>query len=234
MATQNVGSTRLGGDLASFSPIEGEIERHPITLLNDRYFFGSTKYMRQFTLYTKEQGASKYNYAPFIPPAVITDVTNSTNFIVDIPNAYRQFFKVGDNVSVLDVSVGTGVTAFIDDDEDTADPSSMDGVTIDIISAEDGGTGGSGFTKITCTTDEVGSSFTAAAGDVLVLTKYAMSDRLVLVEEPILFTADSSAITVAGIFTADRIDQNYIWNATYVDKSKLYGTSSWKISIKDK
>jgi len=223
MATQNVGSKRLGGDLASFYPIEGKIERHPITLLNDRNFFGSTKYMRQFTLYTKEQGDSKYNYAPFLPPAVITDVTNSTHFVADIPNAYREFFKVGDQACVLDVSAGTTVNTFVDTDGDTAAVATMSGAVIDIISAEDGGTGGSGFTKITCTGDEMGTSWTAAAGDVLVLAKYAMSDRLVLVEEPILFTADSSSITVAGIFTADRIDQNYIWNSTYVDKTKLYG-----------
>lgn len=223
MATQKVGATRLGGDLAGFSPVQGRIERHEITLLNDRYFFGSTRFMRQFSLFTKEQGSGKYNHAPFIPPAIITDVTNTTNFVCDIPNAYREFFATGDTVCVLDVSAGTGVNTFVDDTADDATPDSMVGITIDAISAVDGGTGGTGFTKITCTGETLGSSWSAAAGDVLVLAKYAMSDRLVLVEEPILFTADSVAITVAGIFVADRIDQNYIWNTTYVDKTKLYG-----------
>jgi len=223
MVTKNVGATRLGGDLAAFYPIQGRIERHEITLLNDRYFFGSKKFMRQFTLFTLEQGSGKYNYVPFIPPATITDVTNTTNFVADIPNDYREFFKVGDTVCVLDVSEGTGVNTFVDKTSDSATPDSMVGITIDAISAEDGGTGGTGYTKITCTGEEMGSSWTAAAGDVLVLAKYAMSDRLVLVEEPFLYTADDSAITLSAIFVADRIDQNYIWNSTYVDKTKLYG-----------
>lgn len=99
--------------------------------------------------------ASPYDAMPFFSNAVMTDITNSTNFVCDVPDALAKRFKVGDLVKFYDVS------------ESEVDAGALTSLTIDIVSVAGGGTAGAGFTKITCT-GEVFTN-TPATSDLLVL-----------------------------------------------------------------
>ncbi len=121
------------------------------------------------TLYNKLlDGIGKY--APRMMNGLISKQSNSTNFICDVPNALRAYLATGDLVRYYDAS---------------AEALSADSITIDAISAEDGGDLGTGYTKITCT----GEVFTAApltGADYLVLSDGSEEDAdMVLVDEEV-------------------------------------------------
>jgi len=101
------------------------------------------------------QTASPYKAMPFFSNAAMTDITNSTNFICDVVDALAKRFAVGDLVKFYDVSDGA------------LDAGALTSLEIDIISAAGGGTGGAGFTKITCTAEVFTN--TPATADLLVL-----------------------------------------------------------------
>lgn len=99
--------------------------------------------------------ASPYKALPFFSSAAATSITNTTNFVCDVPDAYAKRFKVGDLVTFYDVSAGA------------LDTGAVNSITVDAVGAAGSGTGGTGFTLVTCT----GETFTntPAASDLLVL-----------------------------------------------------------------
>jgi len=90
--------------------------------------------------------------------ATMSSVNNTTTFDCDIPNADRYKFAVGDEVVVWDVSAKTWLYQ-----------TGTTGVTIASISDADGGDQGTGYTKITATTNQTFGTGTPADGDVLYL-----------------------------------------------------------------
>lgn len=155
------------------------------------------------------QSASPYKAMPFFSSAVMTDITNTTNFICDIPDALAQRFAVGDLVKFYDVS------------ESGLDAGALTSLTIDIISAAGGGTAGAGFTKITCTAEVFTN--TPATSDLLVLADGTeLSNRVLVVLDDVDFDGSSDFNTagyIDGAFQSDKVG-----NATYFvpsDKQEL-------------
>jgi len=205
--------TKLGGYKRVDFPWRGNVSRKEITIANDRAMV-----IPEFCLMTREKGTNKYKYMPFIPAAVITTVTNTTNFICDIKNEYKQFFKVADTVVVLDVSDDTYAT-FIDEEA----AGTYTGITIDAISAKDGGAGGTGYTLITCTGQVLDAGWTAAAGDILCLSEFSYlgGKELVLTDHAIICDGEGGEINAAAIYIADRIIASQVWNSKYVLRTEL-------------
>ncbi len=146
-------------------------------------------------LYARET-VSPYKALPFFSNGAMTDITNSTNFICDVPDSVAKRFAVGDFVKFYDVSA----TAL--------DAGTLTNLTIDVVSAAGGGTGGAGFTKITCT-GEVFTN-TPATADLLVLADGTeLSANVVVVEGDITFdgvTDFSAPGYVSGVFNKSEVN----------------------------
>lgn len=154
------------------------------------------------TLYNMLTGGK---YVPRFVNGAMTSITNSTNFVCDIPNAMRGFFAVSDKVKFYDVSAGT---------------LSTDSITVDAISAADSGTGGAGFTKITCT-GEVFSA-TPVNTDLLVLSDGSELDSdIVLVDEDVDLTAGTDKVVSAAYCAT--LKKSLINRADYINKADLAG-----------
>jgi hypothetical protein len=168
---------------------------------------------------------------PYIPPINITDRASST--VIDIPNAWRDYFRVGDEVAALDVSeIASSNLAFrgksgVDVATMTLDTDSCD---ITAISDADGGTNGAGYTKIT-----VGDAFHTSGptegvlgtGDILVLVgssasaaikAYQEADKVVIMEQEFTFKDSMTDTLGEGGYVVEsavyaytgRIDSTYI------------------------
>lgn len=140
--------------------------------------------------------ASPYKALPFFSNGAMTDITNSTNFVCDVPDAVAKRFKVGDLVKFYDVSAGA------------LDAGALTSLTIDVVSAAGGGTGGAGFTKITCTAEVFTN--TPATADLLVLADGTeLSVNVVVVEGDITFdgaTDFSAPGYVSGVFKKSEVN----------------------------
>lgn len=146
------------------------------------------------------KSASPYDALPFFSNAAMTDITNSTNFVCDVPDALAKRFKVGDLVKFYDVSDGA------------LDTGALTSLTIDIVSAAGGGTAGAGFTKITCT-DEVFTN-TPAASDLLVLADGTeLSSRAMVVLDDVEF--DGSTEFGGKGFTGGSFNASKVNNTDY-------------------
>lgn len=188
-----------GGDEAQIGERGSAI---PITIdgASGRYGTASAdETMEAFTLFAR-QSASPYKAMPFFSSGAMTDITNTTNFICDVPDATRQRFAVGDLVKFYDVSAGA------------IDTGALTSIEIDIVSVAGGGTGGAGFTKITCT-GEVFTNLPATADLLLLADGTELSDRVVLVQESIAFDGSTDKLSTGytkGSFIASKVN-----NATY-------------------
>jgi hypothetical protein len=144
--------------------------------------------------------ATPFGALPFFSNAAMTDITNSTNFVCDVPDALARRFKVGDLVKFYDVSDGA------------LDTGALTSLTIDIVSVAGGGTAGAGFTRITCT-GEVFTN-TPATADLLVLADGTeLSANVVVVAGDITF--DGVKDFGSNGFIDGAFNQDLIENATY-------------------
>lgn len=201
---QNAGPTNKAVGGAGFDPYVGsEIpKRKSITIDGDAEGFAATVIAGR-TLYNK---LTDGKYAPRFVNAVMTQITNSTNFVCDVPDAMRSFLIVGDKIKWYDVSAAA---------------LSADSITIDIISALGGGTGGAGYTKITCT-GEVFAATPVTGTDLLVLADGSELDSdLVLVDEDVDL-ADSADKVVSASYCCT-LKKSLLNRADYINKADLAG-----------
>jgi hypothetical protein len=189
--------TNQGGKEAQIGKVGTAI---PITIAGDKYGTALVKELITGPRLYARRTASPYKALPFFSNAVMTDITNVTNFVCDVPDADAKRFAVGDKVTFYDVSAGI------------LDAGAVNEITVDIISAAGGGTGGAGFTKITCT-GEVFTN-TPAASDLLVLADGTqLSVNAIVVEKDIEF--DGSTEFAAQGFVSGVYDKAKINNTTY-------------------
>ena len=141
--------------------------------------------------------ASPNKLVPFQNGGAITDPGNTTNAVVDVPNADAVKFRVGDLATFVDVSTGLV---------------SSEALTIDIISAADGGTGGAGFAKITFTAETWSTAPEAA--DILVVSDGGqLSANAVIVLEDIVF--DGVKDIPSAAFINGQFRKSVIGGTTY-------------------
>lgn len=150
--------------------VDGASGRYGVSSADKETIAGPVLYARQT--------ASPYKAMPFFSYGVMTDITNVTDFVCDVPDAYAKRFAVGDLVKFYDVSAGG------------LDTGALTSLTIDVISAAGGGTGGAGYTKITCTAEVFTN--TPATNDLLVLADGTeLSKNVVVISDDIDFDGSS-------------------------------------------
>ena len=176
--------------------------RRTITIDGDAEGFAGTV-VPERTLYNKLSATDKY--VPRFVNGAMLQITNSTNFICDIPNAMRGYFIATDKVKWYDISAAA---------------LSADSITVDAVSALDGGTGGAGYTKITCTAEVFLS--TPVSGDLLVLADGSEIDSdVVLVDEEVSL-ADSVDKIVSASYSCT-IKASLVNRVDYINKANLAG-----------
>lgn len=232
MSMTSRGAARLGGESAVINPFmdNGNIKRISITIDNS-YNRGK---IPPFSLWAPSDDTSNpWKYMPYIPEIPIRDQSGS-KLILDIDNYWVDYFRAGDEVLILDTSALTADLYFNglsgSDDFATVTPGT-DTLTIASVGAEDSGTNGTGYVKVTLTDTPTDTPAEGAlgTGDILVLAgpsttasaqieSYQESDRIVIMEQEFNFE-DSTTGTVgeggylieSAVYSYDgRIDQNYI------------------------
>ncbi len=201
---QNAGPGNVAVGKVGFDPYIGsEVpDKRSITIDGDAQGFAGSV-IPEFTLYNM---LTDGKYAPRFVSGAMTSITNSTNMECDVPNAMRPYLAVNDLVKFYDASAGA---------------LSTDSITVDAISAADGGTGGTGFTKITCT-GQVFSATPVSTGDLLVLADGSELDSdIVLVDEEVDLT-DSVDQVVSASYTAT-LKKSLINRADNINKADLAG-----------
>lgn len=223
------GATRLGGDRAVVNPFmdNGVITRIPITIDN-RYNRGR---IPAFSLWAPSDISTyPYMYMPYIPPIPIRDAASTT--VIDIDNEWHDYFRVGDEVLAFDTSTAASSNlAFrgLAGADETDDVLGTNTVSITAISAKDGGTNGTGYTKITTDVWHTAAPTEGAlgTGDVLVLAglstaiasmAYQSADLVVLMEQEFNFEdaitgviGEGGNLVESAVYSyTGRIDYNYI------------------------
>ena len=222
------GHTNLGGGAAVISPFmdNGEFSRVPISIDNS-YYRG---YIPPFSLWAPSNyGTYPYLYMPYIPSINVTTANSTTS--LDIDNQWWDYFRVGDEIFILDVSeLASSNLAFrgLAGVDESAEVLGTNTLTITGKSAKDGG--GTGYTLITMDTQATGAATAGVAGtgDILVLAgdpaanaikAYQQSSRIVLMEQgfwfkkPVDGLADGNGgvIVESAVYSySGRIDQNYV------------------------
>jgi len=227
MAMTSRGATLKGGSKAVTSPFmdNGSIQRISITVDNS-YNRGR---IPAYSLWAPSDKASNpWKYMPYIP-CINIEVANSTSSL-DIPNAWVDYFRVGDEVFVFDTSTAASNNLAFrgQSGEDlTACALGTDSCTITGVGVKD--SGGAGNVLIT-----LGDALNAAAtggargtGDILVLAgastsvanlAYQESDTVVIMEQEFDFADAITGVAGEGGYLVEsciyayggRIDQNYI------------------------
>jgi len=223
------GHTNLGGGAAVISPFmdNGEFNRVPISIDNS-YYRG---YIPPFSLWAPSNyGTYPYLYMPYIPSINVT--TSNSTISADIDNVWWDYFRVGDEIFILDVSVVASATGFnlrgLAGVDEAAEVLGTNTLTITAKGAKD--SGGTGYTLITTDTQATGACTggVAGTGDILVLAgsststaikAYQQSSRIVLMEQgfwfkkPVDGLADGNGgvIVESAVYSySGRIDQNYV------------------------
>jgi len=229
MGMTSRGATYKGGSRAIINPFmdNGQYVRIPITIDN-RYDRGR---IPPFSLWAPSDISNyPWKYMPYIPPIPIRDYASTT--VVDIDNEWHDYFRAGDEVLVLDVSeISSNDLVFIGKagTDETDDVLGTNTCTISTISAKNGGTNGTGYTKVTLTDALAGAATEGelGTGDILVLAghstslavmAYQSADLAVIMEQefnfvdPLSGTAgEGGYITESAVYSyTGRIDQNYI------------------------
>lgn len=221
------GASLLGGAQAVVNPFmdNGRFQRVTISVDNS-YNRGR---IPPFSLWApSDKSSNPWKYMPYIP-CINIEVANSTTSL-DIPNAWVDYFRAGDEVIVLDTSeIASDNLAFRgkSGDDLTECVLGTDSCTISAVGAKD--SGGTGNVLITLT-DALNAAATGGArgtGDILVLAgsststaikSYEEADTVVIMEQPFDF-ADAITGTVGeGGYLVEscvymysgRIDYNYI------------------------
>ena len=222
------GHTNLGGNRAAVNPFmdNGVFHRIPIEIDNS-YNRG---YIPPFSLWAPSNYGTSPLYMPFIPCINITTANSSTSY--DIDNEWYDYFRVGDEILILDISglttdlVYKGLAAT----DETAAVLGTNTLSITAKGAKD--SGGTGYTLITTDTTHTsaGAGGAKGTGDILVLAgsgttagddikAYQQARRVVIMEQGFNFKdpVDGLAEGNGGILRetavysyTGRIDSTYI------------------------
>jgi len=225
------GHTNLGGGAAVISPFmdNGTFQRISISIDNS-YYRG---YIPPFSLWAPSNyGTYPYLYMPYIP--AINVVTSTSTTSADIDNMWVDYFRVGDELFILDVSVLASDTGFnlrgLAGVDESAEVLGTNTLTITALGAKDSGAGGTGYVLVTTDTQATGACTGGAlgTGDLLILAgdpagnaikAYQQSKRIVIMEQGFWFKkpVDSMADGNGGVIVesavysySGRIDYNYI------------------------
>jgi len=222
------GHTNLGGGAAVISPFmdNGTFQRIPISIDNS-YYRG---YIPPFSLWAPSNyGTYPYLYMPYIPPINVTTANSTTS--LDIDNMWHDYFRIGDEIFILDVSeLASNNLAWrgLASADESAEVLGTNTLTITAIGEKD--SGGTGYTLITTDTQHTGAATGGAlgTGDILVLAgsstsvaikAYQQAARVVIMEqgfwfkEPVDGLADGNGgvIVESAVYAySGRIDYNYV------------------------
>ena len=228
MGMTSRGAVRLGGESATINPFmdNGKVNRISITIDNS-YNRGK---IPAFSLWApSDKTSNPWKYMPYIPAITIRTANSTTS--LDIDNQWIDYFRVGDEIIILDDSeLSTNLAFRGKSGEDlTACTLGTDSCTISAVGAKD--SGGTGYVLITLT-DALNAAATGGVegtGDIIVLAgpsttaadaieSYQEADTVVIMEQEFNFQDSLSGVAGEGgylvesaVYSYDgRIDQNYI------------------------
>jgi len=168
MSMTQRGHTNLGGNRTVINPFMDNGIFGRITIEVDNSY--NRGYIPPFSLWAPSDYGTSPKYMPYMPEINITTANSTTS--LDIDNEWADYFKVGDEVMVLDVST-LASSNFAIRGQSGADVSSYtagtDGCTVSAVGAKD--SGGTGYVLITLT-DALSAAATGGAkgtGDILFL-----------------------------------------------------------------
>ncbi len=222
------GHTNLGGGKAVINPFMDNAPLQRVTIEVDNSY--NRGYIPPFSLWAPSDHGTTPLYMPYMP-AINIVVANSTTSL-DIPNEWVDYFRVGDEVIVMDVStLASDNLAFRGQSSDDLSAVALgtDSSAISGVGVKD--SGGTGNVLITLG-DALNSAATGGVlgtGDILVLAgsdtstaikAYQQAARIVIMEQGFNFKApvDGQAAGNGGIlvesavytYSMGRIDENYI------------------------
>lgn len=227
MVMTNRGHTSLGGSRALNDPFMDGGKKNRVTgSVDNKYNRGK---IPAFSLWApSDKSSNPWQYMPYIP-AINIAVANSTTSL-DIPNEWVDYFRVGDEIFVLDVStLASDNLAFRGktSDDETAAVLGTNTCTVDAVGIIDSGGTGNVLVGLA---DALNSGATAGAlgtGDILVLagsstgdaiTAYQKSEDIVILEQSFDFLDAITGVVGEGGFLIEsfvysyngRIDRTYI------------------------
>ena len=221
------GHTNLGGGIAAINPFMDNGTFHRILIEIDNSY--DRGYIPPFSLWAPSDYGSSPKYAPYIPTINVTTSNSTTS--LDIDNMWRDYFRVGDEILIFDVSTyASSNLAFrgLAGADESAAVLGTNPLSITAIGALD--SGGTGYTLITTDTQHTGACTGGAigTGDVLVLAgndtttavkAYQQAARVVIMEQAFNYKdpVNSGAAGQGGVIVesavysySGRIDYNYV------------------------
>ena len=232
MAMTQRGHTNLGGGMAVINPFmdNGDFQRIPIEVDNS-YNRG---YIPPFSLWAPSDYGTSPKYLPFNPPINVTTSTSTTS--LEIENKWADYFKVDDEILILDVSELTADLAYrgLSSDDESASVCKTNTLSITAVGVKD--SGGTGY--VTIGTDVQHTAKCAAGaigtGDILIYAghgddeydSFLHASRVVIMEQGFNFQdpVDGLAAGNGGVLVESaiysytgRIDYNYIEGYTYLN-----------------
>ncbi len=239
MSMTSRGAVRLGGESAVINPFmdNGKAKRVSITVDNS-YNRGK---IPAFSLWApSDKTSNPWKYMPYIPEIPIRDQSGS-KLLLDIDNVWVDYFRAGDEVLILDVSVLKADLYWngLSGSDDFATVSlGTDSLTIASVGVKDSGTNGTGFVLVTLTDTptDTPQEGVLGTGDILVLVapsttsseaieSYQESDTVVIMEQEFNFedsitgtAGEGGYLVESAVYSYDgRIDQNYINGFDYLN-----------------
>ena len=221
------GATLKGGAQAVVNPfMDNGIFQRVTICVDNSYNRGR---IPPFSLWApSDKSSNPWKYMPYIP-CINIEAANSTTSL-DIPNAWVDYFRAGDEVIVLDVSeAGSNNLAFLGKSGTDLSACTLgtDSCTVSAVGAKD--SGGTGNVLITLS-DAISGGATGGArgtGDILVLAgssgsaainSYQEADTVVIMEQPFDFADAITGTAGEGGYLVEscvysytgRIDYNFI------------------------
>lgn len=240
------GHSNIGGERSAVNPFMDNGVFNRITIEVDNEY--NRGYIPPFSLWAPSDYGTSPKYMPYIPSINIT-TANSTSSL-DIDNEWVDYFRIGDEVIVLDVSELASSNFALrgqSGNDLTACTLGTDSCTVSAVGKKD--SGGTGYVLISLT-DALNAAATGGAkgtGDILVLAgsststaikAYQQSGRVVIMEQAFNFkdAIDGGAAGQGGILVesavysySGRVDYNHVEfhdSLNDVDTSPAFTTST--------
>jgi len=226
MSQTSRGATLKGGSKAVTGPFMdgGTLQRVPISVDNT-YNRGR---IPAYSLWApSDKSSNPWKYLPYIP-CVNIEVANSTSSF-DIPNAWVDYFRVGDELIVLDTSAAaSGTLTFRGKSGENLSACALDTDSVDVTSVGAKDSGGAGYVLLgTEALNAVATGGVKGTGDVFVLAgtstalavkSYQEADNIVVMEQEFDFADAITGVTGEGGYLVEscvysypgRIDTNYL------------------------
>ena len=226
MSMTSRGATLKGGSKAVTGPFMdgGILQRISITVDN-KYNRGR---IPAYSLWApSDKSSNPWKYMPYIP-CVNIEVANSTSSF-DIPNAWVDYFRVGDELIVLDTSAASsGTLTFRGKSGENLSACTLDTDSVNVTSVGAKDSGGAGYVLLaTEALNAVATGGIKGTGDVFVLAgtstslavkSYQEADNVVIMEQEFDFADAITGTTGEGGYLVEscvyaysgRIDYNYI------------------------